>query len=280
MLLPGSFSGGFSALEVLSAKNFDVIRRPSWKEVRSYANNLAAVIEDSSLGFEQKLRRVAMVSRASQIAFLERTATEQRPAIDYKNPDFVCRCMNDRDCGALSFCNMDTGACEASCESSAACEQSRVAAGREDCLPAGANRTCQRVAPSCTTDGDCTFIWGDSTAERCLVSGGAAGSSCEIPCAAEGDCVNDPLRPLCDGAAGYCISRSAVAAADQDPCPTVAGTLDDWFQMLNRGVNRTLLANSDSHSDYQGEAGLPRTYVRQRRAAAEPDRFAELGAER
>ena len=52
------------------------------------------------------------------------------------------------------------------------------------------------------------------------------------------------------------------AAADPDPCPTIRGTIDDWFQMLNRGVRRTALGNSDSHDLYGTEAGMPRNYVK------------------
>jgi hypothetical protein len=58
---------------------------------------------------------------------------------------------------------------------------------------------------------------------------------------------------------GACAA--APAAQENDPCPSVRGTLDDWFQMLNRGIRRTALGNSDSHSVYDVEAGVPRNYV-------------------
>ena len=40
------------------------------------------------------------------------------------------------------------------------------------------------------------------------------------------------------------------------------GTVDDWFQLLNRGLRPTFLGNSDSHGTYSIEAGCPRNYIR------------------
>ena len=47
-----------------------------------------------------------------------------------------------------------------------------------------------------------------------------------------------------------------------EPCDGFRGVVDDWMQMLSRGVRRSALANSDSHGLYSVEAGMPRNYVR------------------
>jgi hypothetical protein len=54
----------------------------------------------------------------------------------------------------------------------------------------------------------------------------------------------------------------AFTAPDEAPCDGFRGVVDDWMRMLNRGVVRTAVANSDSHGLYHVEAGIPRNFVR------------------
>ena len=62
-----------------------------------------------------------------------------------------------------------------------------------------------------------------------------------------------------------CVGTEGCAAADapdEAPCDGFRGVVDDWMRMLNRGVFRTAIANSDSHDLYHVEAGIPRNFVR------------------
>ena len=55
---------------------------------------------------------------------------------------------------------------------------------------------------------------------------------------------------------------AASSASDETPCDGFRGVVDDWMRMLNRGVVKTAVANSDSHGLYHIEAGIPRNFVR------------------
>lgn len=58
---------------------------------------------------------------------------------------------------------------------------------------------------------------------------------------------------------------SGDAAEDSDPCAgssSYTGIAEHSFRMLNRGIYRPMLANSDTHDLYDEEAGMPRNYVR------------------
>jgi hypothetical protein len=261
-----NFSGEFDALEGLNGKNLDTVRRPTAKEVRDYNLALNDLFALPGLSYEERQRRWAVISTQAQREFLRRTPAEQAKGLTSPNPNFACRCSADADCGPGSVCDDRTGGCLPGCTANASCNAQLVAAGREACLPIGGNaarRQCQRTAPSCQADGECTVVWGGQYPERCLAADPSrpAQRTCETPCPTGSTCARlDPLRPVCDSVTNRCVAIAPVA--DVDPCPTLRGTVDDWFQMLNRGMRRTFLGNSDSHSTYDTEAGIPRNYVR------------------
>ncbi|MCB9556251.1 MAG: hypothetical protein H6707_09135 [Deltaproteobacteria bacterium] len=266
VLSPLRFSGGFDALEVLNGKALDVIRRPTYKEVRDYNNKLAELLADASLGDEERLLRWRKLSSDAQRALLIRDEAEQKLAISYSNKDFECRCTSDADCGGTPFfCDQKTASCRRSCASDVDCNGQRVGEGRESCTSYdGTVKTCQRVEPACTDDTTCTTTWGQRS-ESCLAAS-AGGKACRLSCTRDGDCESDPLRPSC--VQNVCVAPTITAAGDNDPCPTIRGTVDDYFQLLNRGVRRTLLGNSDSHDTYGNEAGIPRNFIRSESDAA------------
>lgn len=270
-----NFSGAFDALEVLNGKNLDNIRRPTRKEVTDYNTGLNALLAVTGITFEERLKRWAKLSSDMQREYLRRTPDEQALAINYNNPNFECRCTADEECGPGAICDRATGGCINRCVGDVSCAADKVTVAREACLATdgvAARKTCQRTAPSCTDDSQCTFRWG-SSGERCLVTGASGQKTCELACTGDDFCKRaDAMRPVCNITAGRCISVPVVG--DLEPCTKLRGTMDDWFQMLNRGVRRTLLANSDSHSIYDNEAGLPRTYVQS--TAETPSAIKEL----
>lgn len=265
VLMPNNFSGAFDGLEALSGKNLDLVRRPTYREVRDYNRQLVELFAQKDVPYEELQRRWAKLSSTSQRDFMVRTPAEQKLALAYDNADFACRCMGDMDCGPKNLCDAATALCIPSCDTARDCETALVDAQREDCLPLAddaTRRTCQRVGRRCSVDGDCTETWGASDVrESCLVDSERV-RSCRLPCQSDTDCEADPLRARCDAAQGFCVPATPRAAEDEAPCITLRGTLDDWFQMLNRGVRRTIFGNSDSHDTYGTEAGIPRNYVR------------------
>jgi hypothetical protein len=266
VLSSNNFSGEFDALEAMNGKNYDILRRPTYQEVQDYNVSLTRFLESSKgLPYDEKQRRWGELSAAAQREFMRRTPEEQKTALSFNNPSFACRCTQDSECGEGWLCDQSTASCVAACSGDGACDPEQVAAGREKCLPTGpatpGRTTCQRVSKTCTADDECGK-WG-SNAERCLASDAAKPGlkTCELPCTADLDCKADSKRPVCDTSHQICGPISLRAARPTDPCPTLRGTLDDWFQLLNHGVRRPILGNSDSHGSYGSEPGLPRTYV-------------------
>lgn len=262
----GNFSGKFDGVEALSGKNVDVLRRATYSEIQDYNIRLSELIARKDLTYSEIQAEWGRLSANAQRNFLRRTKEEQAAGLVKPAEGFQCRCMQDSECGELSLCDERRATCVAGCRSSDQCNQTLVTIGKEDCLPMLATtsvtrKTCQRVQTSCTDDASCgTYEWAQGIKEVCLDAFGT-GKQCELSCAGDGDCV-DPLRPLCDRDKGVCIEKTIVAAAGVAPCVTVRGTIDDWFQMLNRGVHRTVLGDSDSHDAYGIEGGIPRNYVR------------------
>ena len=260
------FSGDFDALEGFNGKNLNLIRRPTYQEIGDYTANLNKLLASSSdpkkWSFERLMRHWGRVSSVAQREVLRRSAAEQQVGLDFADAEFDCRCTQHSDC-ATGFCDPATGACgKVTCKDDTACDATLVKAGREKCQPVTAGTTkptvCQRVHKSCTSDSDCDHTWGSSTKETCVaLAAGAAAKRCEIPCKAATDCKTlDPMRPVCNVGAGICVTTGL------NPCRTLRGTVDDWFQLLNRGVRRPFLGNSDTHGMYGVEAGMPRNYVK------------------
>jgi hypothetical protein len=257
VLWPKNFSGAFDALEGFNGKNLDIVRRPTYKEVRDFNVELAAAVASpavQALSYDERQQVYGKLSAAAQRKFIERTPAEQKLALSYSNPSFECRCGADADCGAGSICDEVTGACASACTADSQCDAALVTAGREGCQQKGTQagrKTCQRLAKSCARAADCGDAFGST--ESCVKG------ACEVSCATDKQC-GDSMRPVCDPAAKVCTAP--VKATDDDPCPTLRGTADDWFQLLNRGVPRPILGNSDSHDTYGTEAGIPRNYVK------------------
>jgi hypothetical protein len=258
VLLPINFSGAFDALEAFNGKNLDIVRRPTYGEVRDYNAKLEQAIQASKqASYDERQRALGRVAADAQRDFLERTPEEQKLAISYINPNFECRCTADAECGAGALCALDTGTCITSCTSDAHCDATLVAAGREACQQLGSDpgrKTCQRLAATCTTSDDCPVEWTSKKTKETCVKG-----QCELTCTEDEDCV-DAKRPVCDTQGNICVPPPAAQMAI--PCSILRGTLDDYFQLLNHGVYRPILGNSDSHDTYGTEAGLPRNYVR------------------
>ena len=261
------FSGEFDALEGFNGKNFALIRRLTYQEIGDYTANLnkllAASADPKKWSFRRLMRHWGRVSAAAQREALRRTAAEQRAGLNFSDKSFDCRCTQHSDC-ASGVCDRTTGACgKVTCKDDSTCDATLVTAGREKCLPvtsaAATPATCQRVYKSCSSDSDCDQSWGKSGAkEKCMIVGsGASAKRCELPCTAATSCRKlDPMRPACDLSAGVC------GTTELYPCRTVRGTVADGFQLLNRGVVRPFLGNSDTHGTYGTEAGIPRNYVK------------------
>jgi len=254
VLSPTNFSGNFDALEAFNGKNYDIIRRPTYAEIRGFNVELGQLLKTPSTSYDDRQREVLDLSASYQRRFMERTPEEQPAALSFANPDFQCRCTADEECGPGALCVEETGACSLACTGDEACDATLVAAGREACKQKGsdpARKLCQRVDQACTDSKDCTATFGGA-GEICKAK------QCEMPCSADSAC-KDALRPHCNTGQGECTA--AVPARSTDPCRTIRGTVDDWFQLLNRGVRRPALGNSDSHGVYSTEAGIPRNYV-------------------
>jgi hypothetical protein len=89
------------------------------------------------------------------------------------------------------------------------------------------------------------------------------GNKLECKCGSDGDCA--PGR-VCDAVKLACVLPTDVSTGTPPPdealCRSLRGVIDDWFNMLNRGVRRTGVSGSDVHSLYGYEAGCPRSLVR------------------
>lgn len=254
ILSPANFSGNFDALEAFNGKNFDIIRRPTYAEVSEYNLELAKLLKSKAESYDARQQQLLDLSAAYQRRFVERTAEEQPSALGFSNPYLQCRCAADEECGPGSVCAAETGACIAGCTGDEECDAALVSAGREACKQKGsdpARKVCQRLPQSCTVDTDCTVAFGVAK-EVCRAG------QCELACVDDTAC-KDAMRPRCDASKGLC--SSVLPAAGTDPCVMLRGTVDDWFQLLNRGIRRPILGNSDSHGGYGTEAGIPRNYV-------------------
>jgi hypothetical protein len=119
-------------------------------------------------------------------------------------------------------------------------------------------RLCVPEGTACTTDGDC----GAGTV--CLFE--TRPSRCIAECATDLDCRIDSK---CDtsGERAHCIRRTCAPSEDSDyPCVQSGtavriGPVDDWFRLLNHGIVKTGLGNSDSHSLSSLETGNPRNFI-------------------
>jgi hypothetical protein len=98
----------------------------------------------------------------------------------------------------------------------------------------------------CADDADC-----DSGAgQRC----DRANMRCGRPCAGPSECGGLACRE------GFCEHAFAPAEA---PCTKHEGVIDDWMRLIDHGVVRTGMGNSDTHQLFtQTEGGLPRNWIR------------------
>jgi hypothetical protein len=78
--------------------------------------------------------------------------------------------------------------------------------------------------------------------------------SCFLPCASDADCDTTACID------GKCDLGFTPAGA---PCTSHEGAIDDWFRMLDYGVVKAAMGNSDTHQLFtQTEAGLPRNFIK------------------
>ena len=262
------FSGEFDALEGFNGKSLDIIRRPTYREIMRYNTDLQQLLAQTAdvkkWSFRRQQRALGLLSAGAQREVLRRTADEQSVSLDFAFDRFDPGCTTHSNCKD-GYCDPVTGACATTtCKEDKDCDAKLVAAGREKCLPAGQDKPkvlyCQRVEKECTSDADCAHSWGSGTTkEKCAAQLASAPSkkSCVLTCKSDSECKTlDARRPVCNLASASCVSPGIYPVND------LRGSVDDWFQMLNRGVRRTFIGNSDTHGMYDVEAGLPRNYVK------------------
>lgn len=181
-------------------------------------------------------RDVADLHRAYMTDVLTRTLAEER-ALRF---GFAPQCLTAAQCGAGQLCDPQ----------------------RQRCVPEGA---------ACTVDTDCPL-----------------GQSCEYgvrPYRCTAECVDDAdcrLDYRCDtsGERARCVRRACAVTEDPDyPCaqsgsPVRIGVIDDWFRLLNHGIVKPGLGNSDSHVLSSLETGCPRNWLR---VGTDDPRAAEIG---
>ncbi len=99
-----------------------------------------------------------------------------------------------------------------------------------------------------------TFCVGDENCENAGEICDRTAMACYRPCADEADCDD---RACVDG---RCEPGWTPAVM---PCTSHEGIVDDWFRLMDYGVVRTGMGNSDTHQLFtQTEGGLPRNFVR------------------
>jgi hypothetical protein len=98
----------------------------------------------------------------------------------------------------------------------------------------------------CTQDQDCDT----DNREQCDRSSMA----CFVPCATDADCdATTCIDGKCDP--GF--------TPEGAPCTSHEGAIDDWFRLIDYGVIRAGMGNSDTHQLFtQTEAGLPRNFIK------------------
>ncbi|MBI5502494.1 MAG: CehA/McbA family metallohydrolase [Deltaproteobacteria bacterium] len=170
-------------------------------------------------------REIADLHRMYQGLVLARTA-EEAAALRY---GATAQCLRDEHCGAGEMCDLQ----------------------RQACAPAGAR---------CTGHGDC------ADGQACLFE--TSPSRCAAACTSDADC---RLDSRCDATTdpphARCVRRTCAPAEAPDfPCvqsgsPVRAGPVDDWFRLLEHGIVKTGLGNSDSHSITSLETGCARNFV-------------------
>jgi len=89
-----------------------------------------------------------------------------------------------------------------------------------------------------------------------------AGNEIQCKCGSDGDCA---AGSKCDPADMTCkpslVGPGGPPPAGAGLCRSFRGVIDDWFNMLNRGVRRIGVGGSDAHGLYD-DSGVPRTMLR------------------
>ncbi|MBI5489368.1 MAG: CehA/McbA family metallohydrolase [Deltaproteobacteria bacterium] len=168
---------------------------------------------------------IADLHRVYEGLVLSRTA-EEAAALRY---GATAQCLKDEHCGAGEMCDLQ----------------------RQVCVPAGVR---------CTGHGDC------AEGEACLFD--TSPSRCTASCAGDADCRLDSRCDVeTDPVHARCVRRTCAPTEDPDyPCvqsgsAVRSGPVDDWFRLLEHGIVKTGLGNSDSHSITSLETGCARNFV-------------------
>lgn len=121
LVLEENFSGDFDAMEILNAKAFDTLRRPTVGEIRFYSRGFDALLKERTRGAIDEaefFRRLYNLSAETTRRTLHRTATEQDAFIAGVGLEIDCRCGADGDCASGLVCDDVTMTCVAPTETS------------------------------------------------------------------------------------------------------------------------------------------------------------------
>jgi hypothetical protein len=110
------FGGGFEAMELMNAKAFDLIRRPTVDEIRFFSREMDALLVDrreGRLDEQGYFRAVYELSTETTRRILHRTPEEQQAALQGRGAELDCRCGSDGDCSSGLVCDPATLSCVA-----------------------------------------------------------------------------------------------------------------------------------------------------------------------
>jgi hypothetical protein len=124
--------------------------------------------------------------------------------------------------------------------------------------------TYQREVYSLSTEATRRFLHRTQAEQAAALAGEGNAIACR--CGSDGDCaigrVCSPITMTCETPPIDTSTSAGAPPPDRALCRSLRGVIDDWFNMLNRGVRRTGVSGSDVHGLTGYEAGIPRTLLR------------------
>jgi hypothetical protein len=270
----GNFHPGADAVEMINGKRYDMIRTPTNEEVRKFnlcmeyrKGHLEELPEDFLEG-ECELSWSSDYTR-SYWARRVLTRTPAESAAYRYDMDGERECRTDQDCADLglvdSFCNRNTGMCAApaACSAPGECDAGQCNLGEGQCYLGSVCDPSEDV-PDCGSGLVC-----EPGVERCVEPcRGHLDCHPELRCCKTEDCgcVNEVCREASgnDDGAGVCVEAKCDVNAAWEmsgegasrPCIDWQGNMEDWFRLLNHGVNFTGLGHSDTHTLTKNEPGM------------------------